>query len=59
MSKASHSSSKKRMKEFAMLDKQRSQAQGQKGPNAGKTASGGSGAIRAKTAPTNQRKTGI
>jgi hypothetical protein len=58
MSKASHSSSKKRMKEFAMLDKQKNQ-QGQKGPNAGKTASGGSGTVRTKTAPTIQRKTGI
>jgi hypothetical protein len=59
MSKASHSSSKKRMKEFAMLDKQKSQTQGQKGPNSGKTSSAGSGAVRTKTAPTNQRKTGI
>lgn len=42
-----------------MLDKQKSQTQGQKGPNAGKTASAGSGTVRTKTAPTNQRKTGI
>jgi len=56
MSKASKSSNKKRMKEFALLDKQKSQMQGNKGPNAGKS---GSGAVRAKTSPTIQRKTGI
>jgi hypothetical protein len=59
MSKASHSSNKKRMKEFALLDKQRNQTQGQKGPNAGKAAAAGSGTVRTKTAPTIQRKTGI
>jgi hypothetical protein len=59
MSKASHSSNKKRMKEFALLDKQKSQNQGQRGPNAGKTGSASSGTVRTKTAPTNQRKTGV
>lgn len=47
------------MKEFALLDKQRNQTQGQKGPNSGKTAAAGSGTVRTKTAPTIQRKTGI
>ena len=47
------------MKEFALLDKQKSQTQGQKGQNAGKSASAGSGVVRTKTAPTIQRKTGI
>lgn len=59
MSKASHSSNKKRMKEFALLDKQRSQTPGQKGSMAGKAGSAGAAAPRLKTAPTNQRKTGI
>lgn len=59
MSKASHSSNKKRMKEFAQLDKQRNQTPGQKGMMAGKAGSAGTAAPRLKTAPTNQRKTGV
>jgi hypothetical protein len=59
MSKASHSSNKKRLKEFALLDKQRNQTQGRKGPNSGNAAPASSGAVRTKTAPTMQRKTGI
>jgi len=47
------------MKEFALLDKQRSQTPGQKGSMAGKAGSAGAAAPRLKTAPTNQRKTGI
>jgi hypothetical protein len=59
MSKASQSASKKRMKEFAQLDKQRNQVPGQKGSMAGKAGSAGAAAPRLKTAPTNQRKTGV
>jgi hypothetical protein len=59
MSKASHSASKKRMKEFAQLDKTRSLTPGQKGSMAGKAGSAGAAAPRLKTAPTNQRKTGV
>jgi hypothetical protein len=59
MSKASHSASKKHMKELALWDKQRNQTPGQKGSLAGKAGSAGATAPRLKTAPTNQRKTGV
>jgi len=44
MSKASHSANKKRMKEFAQLDKQRNQTPGLKGSVAGKAGSAGAAA---------------
>lgn len=47
------------MKEFAQLDKQRNQASGLKASTAAKAGSAGSAAPRLKTAPTNQRKTGV
>ena len=47
------------MKELAMWDKQRNQNPGQKGSPAGKAGSAGAAAPRLKTAPINQRKTGV